>query len=151
MITNSPEPFHLLTKYLPRINKGLALDIGAGGGGNSIFLVANGFKVEAIDINTGAIKQLSDLAFVNNLDIQTRVMDMREFELDTEKYDLILAIQSLVFLGKSEFRKMISSIETSLKESSVVIVSSLTYCGFTGTIPYLREKWVLRLNRNVPF
>ena len=52
----------ILVKYLDKIPKGKALDIGAGEGRNSLFLAQNGFEVKAIDKIPDGLKKCEDLA-----------------------------------------------------------------------------------------
>ncbi|PIR71964.1 MAG: hypothetical protein COU42_02985 [Candidatus Nealsonbacteria bacterium CG10_big_fil_rev_8_21_14_0_10_36_24] len=70
-------------KYAP---KGIALDIGAAEGRNSIFLAKNGFRVEATDKVKEGLKKCKKLAEKYNLPIKTRLADIRKLELEKNKY-----------------------------------------------------------------
>ena len=59
------------------------------------------------------------------LELNANVQDIRQFPFD-KKYDVILAIQSLVFMKKSEFKTIISKIKESLNVGGVTMVSSFT-------------------------
>lgn len=121
-----PRPFPLLKKILHQVNKGTALDIGAGNGRNISYLVKNRFEVTAIDINPQNIKQLKNLSSQFKLNFDIKKIDVRKFKFLTKKYDLILAIQSLIWTRKSEFLEIIKNIKTSLKINGVAIISGFT-------------------------
>lgn len=108
-----------LKKVLKYVPKGMALDIGAGEGRNSIFLVKNGFEVEAIDKIKEGLEKCRKLAKKYNLPIKTRVIDIRKFRFEKNKYSLILSIASLDFLKFSEIQKIMPKIKKSLKKDGV--------------------------------
>lgn len=104
-------------KYAP---KGIALDIGAGEGRNSVFLAKNGFKVEAIDKNKESLEKCKNLAEKYKLSIKTKVFDIRKFKIKKNTYSLIIAIASLDFLKFSEIKKIIPKIKKSLKRNGIL-------------------------------
>ena len=118
-----PNPF--VEKYTPKGKNGLALDIRTGNGNSALFLAREGFKVDAIDINKNAIESLKERSKEFKLELNAAVQDVRQFSFD-KKYDVILAIQSLVFMKKSEFETIISKIKESLNSGGVAMISSFT-------------------------
>ncbi len=118
-----PNPF--VEKYTPKTKNGQAIDIGTGNGNNALFLASEGFKVDAIDINKNAVEALKERSKELNLELNADVQDVRQFSFD-KKYDVILAIQSLVFMKKSEFKIIISKIKESLNIGGVAMISSFT-------------------------
>jgi len=103
-------------RYAP---KGIALDIGAGEGRNSIFLAKNGFRVEAIDKNEEGLKKCKKLAQRYNLRLKTKIANVRKFKFVRNKYSLIVAVASLDFLKFSEIKKIFLQIKKSLKKEGV--------------------------------
>lgn len=103
-------------KYTP---KGVALDIGAGEGRNSIFLAENGFKVEAIDKIPEGLEKCRKFAKKYNLPIKIKVIDVKRFKFKKNKYSLILSIAALDFLKFPEIKKIILKIKHSLKKRGV--------------------------------
>ncbi|MDO8686585.1 MAG: methyltransferase domain-containing protein [Candidatus Berkelbacteria bacterium] len=112
-------------KYAPLVKNGRAIDIGTGNGSNALFLASNGFKVDAIDINKDAIEGLKKRSKELKIELNAKKIDIRKFPFN-KKYDLILAIQSLIFMKKSEFNTIISKIKKSLNKGGVAIISSFT-------------------------
>lgn len=119
-------PFPLLKRISPQINKGAVLDIGAGNGRNVLYLAKNGFKIMAIDNHLQSIKQLKNLPSRLKSNFNIKKIDVRKFNFSTNKYDLILAIQSLIWMKKSDFSKIIKNIKKSLKIDGVAIISGFT-------------------------
>jgi 2-polyprenyl-3-methyl-5-hydroxy-6-metoxy-1,4-benzoquinol methylase len=119
----SPNPF--VEKYTPSIENGLAFDIGTGNGNNALFLASKGFKVDAIDVNEKAVDGLKERGKELGLDLNADMQDVRQFSFE-KKYDVILAIQSLIFMKKSEFKIIISQIKKSLNMGGVAVISSFT-------------------------
>lgn len=137
-------PFYLLKKFINDIPEGQAIDIGAGNGHNSIFLAQNGFTVEAIDTNDLKIKALESEAEKSGLKIDAKNVDVRKFDFSQKQYNLILAIQSLVFIKKSEFQEIANKIKNALNPNGIIILSSFTtdddsFKRFKQTSPEVEE------------
>lgn len=137
-------PFYLLKKFINDIPKGQAIDIGAGNGHNSIFLAQNGFTVEAIDTNDLKIKALESEAVKSRIKIDAKNVDVRKFDFSQKQYNLILAIQSLVFIKKSEFQEIANKIKNALNPNGIIILSSFTtdddsFKRFKQTSPEVEE------------
>lgn len=137
-------PFYLLKKFINDIPKGQAIDIGAGNGHNSIFLAQNGFTVEAIDTDDSKIEALKNEAEKSELKIDAKNADVRKFDFSQKQYNLILAIQSLVFIKKSEFQEIANKIKNALNPNGVIMLSSFTtdddsFKRFKQTSPEVEE------------
>lgn len=118
-------PNSFVEKYTPIIKNGRAIDIGTGNGNNALFLASNGFKVDAIDINEDAIEGLKKRSEELKIELNAKKIDVKKLPFK-KKYDLILAIQSLIFMRKSEFKTIIFKIKKSLNNGGVAIISSFT-------------------------
>jgi len=116
------KPVRGLKKVLKYAPKGVALDIGAGEGRNSMFLAKNGFEVEAIDKIKEGLEKCKKFAKRYNLPIRTRAIDIRKFKFEKNKYSLIIAIASLDFLKFSEAKKIVSKVKKSLKKKGVLYI-----------------------------
>lgn len=129
-------PYYLLNNFLQKIPKGKVLDLGSGDGKNSLFLAKNGFAVHAIDINPKTIENLKRESKKEKLKINIIKDDIRKFSIKEKTYDLILAINSLIFMKKTEFKKTITQIKRGLKNGGLVIISGFT----TRDSSYLKLK-----------
>ena len=82
------------------------LDVGCGDGRHSLYLADLGFQVDAFDISENAIAKINYLKECNNLNINTYVCDVLEFEF-RYKYDLIIIHGVLQFIEKAKQPKII--------------------------------------------
>jgi 2-polyprenyl-3-methyl-5-hydroxy-6-metoxy-1,4-benzoquinol methylase len=128
--------YYLLENFLEKIPNGKVLDLGCGNGRNSLFLARRGFSVHAIDIDSKIIKNLKQESKKEKLKINIIKADIRKFPIKENTYDLILAINSLIFMKKSELQKIITKIKNGAKNNGVVIISGFT----TKDSSYLKLK-----------
>lgn len=108
-----PNPFlkrHI--KFLP--TQGVALDIAAGEGRNSVFLAKKGYQVDAVDISEMGLKKANRLAKEMGVRINTILADLDHYKIEKGKYDLIV---NLYFLERS----LIPKIKKGLKRGGIVI------------------------------
>jgi SAM-dependent methyltransferase len=100
-------PSALLEEWIDRIPRGRALDVACGAGRNALFLAANGFAVDAVDISAEALNTAGRSAQRAGLHINWIEHDLDEaLELDRE-YALILIIR---YVNLPLIRKLIASL-----------------------------------------
>ena len=128
--------YYLLENFLEKIPNGKALDLGCGNAKDSLFLAQRGFSVHAIDIDSKIIKNLKQEPKKEKLKINIIKADIRKFPIKENTYDLILAINSLIFMKKSELQKIITKIKKGVKNNGIVIISGFT----TKDSSYLKLK-----------
>lgn len=92
------EPF--LVEMLAVLPRGLALDVAAGRGRNSIALAQAGIRVVAIDFSTKAMRLLAATARCERLAIWPVAANLSSFHLKDESFDAIVNIN---FLDRSLF------------------------------------------------
>jgi len=107
-----PNPF--LKKHIHLLPKGKALDIATGEGRNSVFLAQNGFEVDAVDISERGLKKTQKLAREKGVHINTFLVDLDQYPIEKERYDLI---SNFYFLK----RRLIPRIKKGLKKGGKVI------------------------------
>lgn len=81
------EPSKKLVDLLDKVKGKKSLDVASGTGRNSIYLASEGFDVDAIDISQVALNELSKKGFEN---ITCKLVDLDDYELSTNTYDLIV-------------------------------------------------------------
>ena len=107
-----PNPF--LKKHIRLLPKGKALDIAAGEGRNAVFLAQHGFEVDAVDISEIGLKKGQTLARGKGVKINTFLVDLDQYQIGKERYDLIA---NFYFLK----RRLIPRIKKGLKKRGRVI------------------------------
>jgi len=107
-----PNPF--LKRYIHLLPKGKALDIASGEGRNAVFLAQQGFEVDAVDISEKGLKKAQKLAKEKGVRINTFLMDLDQYQIEKERYDLIA---NFYFLR----RRLILKIKKGLKKGGTVI------------------------------
>jgi tellurite methyltransferase len=89
-----PEPSVL--DLLPLLPQGLALDLAAGTGRNSIALARAGWRVVAVDFSAVGLRRLAEIARRDHLTISTVVADLEEtFPFRPNTFDVILNVSYL--------------------------------------------------------
>ena len=107
-----PNPF--LKKHIHLLPRGRALDIATGEGRNAVFLAQNGFEVDAVDISQKGLKKAQALAREKGVNINTFLVDLDQYHIPKEQYDLIA---NFYFLK----RRLIPRIRNGLKKGGKVI------------------------------
>jgi SAM-dependent methyltransferase len=107
-----PNPF--LKKYIHLIPIGKALDIASGEGRNAVFLAQRGFEVDAVDISGKGLKKAQKLAREQGVKIKTFLVDLDQYQIEKERYDLIANFYYLK-------RRLIPRIKKGIKKGGRVI------------------------------
>jgi 2-polyprenyl-3-methyl-5-hydroxy-6-metoxy-1,4-benzoquinol methylase len=107
-----PNPF--LKKYIHLLPKGKALDMATGEGRNAVFLAQHGFEVDAVDISEKGLKKARKLAREKGVKVNTLLVDLDDYQIEKDRYDLIA---DFYFLK----RRLIPRIRKGLKKGGKVI------------------------------
>ena len=107
-----PNPF--LKNHIRLLPKGRALDVATGEGRNAVFLAQNGFDVDAVDISEKGLKKARKLAREKGVEINTFLVDLDQYPIAKERYDLIA---NFYFLKRS----LIPRIRKGLKKGGRVV------------------------------
>ena len=107
------EKIKSLIKKLPKGSR--VLDLGAGLGGNSIFLAEQGFKVTCLDKD----KEVIDFIKKEYPKINALNKDILEFDFNENEYDLIIARAILHFFILENINVIMNRIIKSLKKNGL--------------------------------
>lgn len=88
----TPYPNRFLADSIRGLTPGKAFDIGVGQGRNSLYLARNGWDVTGVDISDAGVEIARKQAEKNNLKFTGVVADFTQYDLGTERWDLILGI-----------------------------------------------------------
>lgn len=120
-----PMPLPFLVKQLGRLPKGLVLDVAAGRGRNTLYLLSQGSQVEAIDRDAEALAELEAGAKARHLSgLTTRVLDLeadpdRPPSLGQACYDAIIVSYYL-------HRPLFPSLLDALKPNGILLYETFT-------------------------
>ena len=124
------------------VSSGEALDLGAGNGRNTLFLISQSFKVTSVDTSEEGLNIL-EKRVKEKEKLETVLSDVREFETD-KKYDLIIAIGLLHFLSKREGSDLIKKIQRWTKRDGVNVLGAKMFQNMRGDLPHILEHNELR-------
>ena len=102
-----------------------ALAIADGEGRNSVFLAERGLRVTAMDSSEVGLKKARRLARARNALVDFRLADLRYWEWEPDKFDLVAAI--FIQFADPEFRSEIfDGIERTLKPGGLMMLHGYT-------------------------
>jgi SAM-dependent methyltransferase len=119
--TKNRSPITFLTEAVEKLVeiKGRALDLGCGAGVDAKFLAENNFQVEAVDLNKDSIEQTKKLC--KGLPVLVIQKDIADFQIEPQKYSVIIAWNSLPFVKKSGAIKLFGKIQQGIKKGGFFI------------------------------
>lgn len=114
----------IINKYIKNNMDSKILEIGCGEGQNAIYLLQNGYNIEASDVSREAIKWCKKEAKKHDIkEGHFFVLDVLNNKL-TKKYDLIYSISTLHMLVRDEDRKkFLDFVHDHLNDSGTAIIT----------------------------
>jgi tellurite methyltransferase len=130
-----PIPFLIDNVHL--LPKGKVLDIAMGEGRNGVYLATQGFDVLGLDISEKGLEKAHKLANKNNVTIETKVVDLENFTLEPNSYDVILCTYYMQ-------RDLFKQFQSALKPGGMIVVETYN----VDYLKYVRfsRKWALETN-----
>jgi len=131
------DPVPFLRQNVHLLPKGRALDIAIGEGRNGVFLATQGFEVVGLDISEKGLAKAHQLAKQNGVTIETRVVDLENYQLEKNAYDVILLMYYMQ-------RDLWPQINDALKPGGMAMIE-------TYNVDHLKHqkfnpKWLLKTN-----
>jgi tellurite methyltransferase len=116
---------------------GKTLDLGCGGGRNSLYLNQKGFDVTAWDKNPMSINDLNQIIEAEGLkNIVTDIVNLNELKFDGE-YDFILSTVVMMFLERSTIPGLIANMQRCTKVGGYnLIVAAMDTEDFPCTVGF---------------
>jgi 2-polyprenyl-3-methyl-5-hydroxy-6-metoxy-1,4-benzoquinol methylase len=109
-------------KYL--LTSGPALDIGAGDGETSLWLVRHGFAVDALEIDPRRTQKLA--ARIGDLPIRLHTSNVLDFPFPIEYYTLIVAGAVLHFIPSAKLERTADAMIAALQPNGMLLAATLT-------------------------
>ena len=116
------DSYDIFCQHIEKPNP-IILEIGCGPGNITKYLLSKrpGFKIDAIDVAPNMIK----LAKENNPTANFKVLDCREIEKLTDKYDAIICGFCLPYLSKEDSAKLIKDCYSLLNNNGILYLSAI--------------------------
>lgn len=116
----APDAVEVLSENIDLLpQKGKALDLACGLGGNALLLAKHGLDVTALDLSSVAITKLNATAKKYHLNIQTQITDVLKKPLPKARYDVICVSN---FLDRS----ICTDLRDALKEQGILFYQTWT-------------------------
>ena len=132
------EPIAFLVEHVELLPKGKVLDIAMGEGRNGVYLATKGFAVTGLDISEKGLAKARRLAAERGVSITTRAVDLEQYRLESNAYDVVLCTY---YLQRDLFPQMTQA----LKPGGVVVMETYTL-EHRRYRPSFREEYLLRTN-----
>lgn len=119
-LARESEPAEFLlsnARYLPA--RGLALDLAAGEGRNSVFLAERGLDVIALDISRRGLEKCLRIARKRQVSVEAAAVDLRAFPLPRKIFDVVVVFNYLQ-------RNLAKDIIEGLKPGGLLIYETMT-------------------------
>jgi SAM-dependent methyltransferase len=137
LLRRDRQPNSLLPRALEFVDKpgGRALDLGAGPLNDTRLLLQAGFTVDAVDRDP---VMLSFAARLNDRRLNAIHDDIRNFAIKPEQYSLIVAINTLPFLLRSELTRVLAAIIGGLARNGILCCTLFSVDdSWAGCKPYM--------------
>ena len=116
---SSIEPGAFLRDHVDLLPRGKALDLAMGEGRNGVYLAERGFEVTGLDISEKGLANARALAARRRVPIETKAVDLEDYELPTATYDVIVCTYYLQ-------RDLFPPIVRALKPGGMAVVETYT-------------------------
>src|SRR6185295_13307620 len=84
------DPLPFLVAHVDLLPKGKVLDLAMGEGRNGVYLAGKGFQVLGLDISPKGLEKAQKLAAEKQVTIATKAVDLEEYQLERDAYDVVL-------------------------------------------------------------
>lgn len=140
--TKNREPRKFLVKLVEKLEPANAIELGIGAGNETRFLLEQGWKVLAIDINQESKNQV-DNQLDENLQKNFLFKNQRfeELKLEKDSCDLLVAFDSLHFCNKKYFDEFFKNVLEAIKPKGY----------FVGNLLGINDSWRQTREDYMPF
>ena len=116
-------PNAFLTEVIESVPPGRALDIAMGQGRNAVFLASIGWQTTGIDVSTAGVAAAKENARRAGVQIDAHTVGVEDFDLGTNRWDLIVLTYALVPGGVAA-REFADRVIASLASRGLLVIES---------------------------
>lgn len=121
----APDPE--LVRLCAPLPRGKALDVGAGEGRHALWLAAQGYNVEAIDISREGVRRLEKETGRLGLKVRCVVAGAADHEFGQKQYDLVISTGcALNFFKKARAKEIIARLKAAVTPAGHIYVTLST-------------------------
>jgi tellurite methyltransferase len=122
-------PMTIVTKIVDLLPTGSSvLDLGSGDGRHALYLAEHGFRVKAVDASEAGLEKLARFATAKELSIETQVVDLTTWSIDTE-YDAMIATVIFQHLHTEPALRLIAEMKAKTKPGGIHAITLFTKQG----------------------
>lgn len=118
-LAGGSEPAEFLRAHVEGLPRSAALDVAMGAGRNAVFLAECGWHVIGIEKSAAAIAKARELAQARGVTLDIRQVDLEQYELESEGYDLIVCFYYLE-------RRLFPQFARALRPGGAIVFESYT-------------------------
>lgn len=111
-------------KRYKTLNGCKVLELGCGLGGVSVAFALEGSKVQGIDLDADALKAAKRRAKEHNVEVKFNCCDVRDLAFDSNLFDIVICIQVLEHIPKSDQIKALKEIFRVLKKDGLLYIDT---------------------------
>lgn len=131
-------PMPIIKTAMEYVSSGKALDLGAGNGRNTLFLLSESFEVTSVDSSEEGLKILEEKAD-NKQKLKIVLSNVLTFNTE-KKYDLVAAIGLLHFLSKKEGDILIEKMQKWTGIGGINVIGAKMIQNMAGDLPHIFEE-----------
>lgn len=118
------EPSELVETWAPKAPKPRALVLGAGGGGDALWLAKSGFEVDAVERDPARARMRIEEPLKGSITVH--VEDLATYPIPPDRYGLVVALAVFHFVVPSRLRLAAPGIEAGLCRGGLLLVQVLS-------------------------
>ena len=120
------EYMYFLVEKWKDLSKKQLLDLGCGVGRHSLLFAKNDYDVTSVDISQSGLDKVQNKAKELGVKVNTKLSNITQLDFPSNKFDSVIAFNSIYHTDKKGFEKAISEIKRVLKNNGEAFITLLS-------------------------